>query len=80
MKTETLNNWSTDKMRRLRYMQSIKVTMAYLQKNKQQLSPEELWHQYELLEKLIIQVDQIDNPEHYESKHLCLTNRTQRAG
>lgn len=73
MKQKQINSWSRPEMRRLRYMQSIKVTMAYIQKNREQITPEEFYSQMDLVEKLIIEVDNL-NKQIENDKMLCIAN------
>jgi len=73
MKQKQIDSWSRPEMRRLRYMQSIKVTMAYIQKNRDKLTPEEFYHQMDLVETLITHVDEL-NKQIENDQMLCIAN------
>lgn len=73
MKPREIESWSRPEIRRQRYMQSIKVTMAYIQKNRDRLTPEEFYHQMDLVETLITHVDEI-NKILENDKILCTPN------
>ena len=73
MNKKELDSWSAPEMRRKRYMQAIKVTMAYIQKNRDRLTPEEFYFQMDLVETLILHVDEL-NKQTNANQILCVAN------